>query len=385
MASPRSSYSFVSPSSTRKNTLRRSRFAVGLAAALLLLLVALPVAAQPSRASSAYGEFIHLRLVPLLGNLPAIASGPQPAVAGNGPAAYDRYAEIANLNVTTPLTGSVLTAAIVGVHAAGGAGPSDSVTADATITNPGLRLVGALPLLTLTSNEIGSSATVGDLCSNARNATGTSDLVNARLGGLVGNIPIPLSPAPNTVLLNQLGIKITLNEQILTVSGRTTTLTVNAIHIELAGAVTALGLLSGDVILAQSKAQSECGTSGLDLALTKTAPASVAVGSYYDYTLTVTNAGTEPASAVTLTDGMPPQVVIQGFSPSRGSCTQGEGLVCHLGDLGAGESATVVISVYAPSSGTVVNTATASTASTELDLANNRASATVTVRPPLPI
>jgi uncharacterized repeat protein (TIGR01451 family) len=348
-------------------------------------MAALPALAQASRLSSAYGEFIHLRLVPLLGNLPAVTSGPQPTIAGNGPAAYDRYTEIANLNVTTPLTGNLLTAAIVGVHAAGGAGPSDSVTADATITNPSLRLVGALPLLTLTSNEIGSTATVGDLCSNAQNASGASDLVNARLGGILGNIPIPLSPAPNTVLLNQLGIKVTLNEQILVVSGPTTTLTVNAIHIQFAGAVTALGLLSGDVILAQSKAQSECDHQGLDLVLAKTAPSSVAVGSYFDYTLTVRNEGVETASAVSVTDALPPQVVLQGYSASQGSCSEPGALICDLGDIAAGGSATVVITVYAPASGTVVNTASAATASPELYLANNLASATVTVRPPLPI
>lgn len=381
MASPRSASSVVPPSSARESGRRWSRFAVGLAAALLLFAAALPAAAQASRASSAYGELINLRLVPLLGNLPAVTSGPQPSISGRGPAAYDRYAEIANLNVTTPLTGSILTAAIVGVRAAGGAGPNDSVSAEATITNPGLRVLGALPLLTLTSNEIGSTATVGDLCSSAENAAGTADLANARLGGVLGNIPIPLSPAPNTVLLNQLGIKITLNEQILAITGRVTSLTVNAVHVQFSGAVTALGLLSGDVILAQSKAQSECGIEGLDLALTKTAPASVAFGSTFDYTLTVTNAGSAPASSVTLTDGMPAQVAIQGFSPSQGTCTSGEALACDLGSLAPGATATVMITVFAATPGTFVNTAQVESATPEVYLGNNAASATVTIRP----
>jgi hypothetical protein len=234
----------------------------GLAAVLLAGITVLPAAAQTDRSSSAYGEKVTLQLVPLLGNLPLINSGPLPAVAGSTAPAYAETAHLAKTDLTTPLTGNVLTAAAVEVNAAGAPGPLGDATADATLTNPGLRVVGALPLLALASDEIRSSARVSGLCSGTFNAAGESHLVNARLSGIVGNIPIPLNPAPNTVLLNLLGIKIVLNEQIVESRQDRMTLTVNAIHITLSGAVTALGVATGDIVLAQSRVETECELNG---------------------------------------------------------------------------------------------------------------------------
>jgi hypothetical protein len=58
-----------------------------------------------------------------------------------------------------------------------------------------------------------------------------------------------------------LGIKIVLNEQIVTGDGvNTRGLTVNAIHIYLTDVeIAGIGIVTGDIIIAQSKAQRHCG------------------------------------------------------------------------------------------------------------------------------
>lgn len=252
------SHGFRRFSSSLRARGRRAGFA-----ALLWALAAVPSGAQTDRSSSAYGEKVDLQLVPLLGNLPRITSGPLPAVAGSTLPAYDQSANVAKTDVTTPLTGNLLSASVIEVNAKGSPGPLGSASADATLSHPGLRVVGALPLLALASDEIGSSATVNGVCSGTFNASGATRLVNARLSGLVGDLPIPLNPAPNTVLLNLLGIRVVLNEQIVESRQESMTLTVNAIHVTLSGAVTALGVASGDIVLAQSRVETECELNGL--------------------------------------------------------------------------------------------------------------------------
>jgi hypothetical protein len=96
---------------------------------------------------------------------------------------------------------------------------------------------------------------------------GTMSIANASTSGLLSGVSISANPAANTVLLNVAGVKVTLNEQI--VSG--TQITVNAIHIKLTSAlVSGLGLLTGDIIVSQSVASmSSCsGTIAPDNQLT---------------------------------------------------------------------------------------------------------------------
>ena len=94
--------------------------------------------------------------------------------------------------------------------------------------------VGALKLLHLGAIVVQSAATISGSC-GTMTATGTTTLVGSSVSVLgLPPLMVPVNPVPNTVLVNALGIKIVLNEQIVSGDGVTSRgLTVNAIHIYL--------------------------------------------------------------------------------------------------------------------------------------------------------
>ena len=97
------------------------------------------------------------------------------------------------------------------------------------------------------------------------------------------------------------------------------------------------------------------------------APDPVLVGNYLDYQITVTNLGPDIATSVVVTDTLPASVTLVAATPSQGSVTNaGNTLVCNLGSISNGATATVTIQVIAGAPGTIVNTAAATTASTDL-------------------
>ena len=109
-------------------------------------------------------------------------------------------------------------------------------------------------------------------------------------------------------------------------------------------------------------------TTGTELSISQfDTPDPVNVASSLAYTLTVANAGPDPATGVTVTDTLPAGVVFQSASATQGSCSQISGIVtCLLGDMAAGASATINIAVTAPFvTGTITNTAVVS--SNEID------------------
>jgi uncharacterized repeat protein (TIGR01451 family) len=119
-----------------------------------------------------------------------------------------------------------------------------------------------------------------------------------------------------------------------------------------------------------------------DLALTKTAPASVIAGGSVGYTLTVTNNGPNPASGVTLTDTLPGGAAFVLSTPSQGSCSGTSTVTCNLGTINNSASATVTIDVTAVSAGSLVNTAAVTSSVPDPIPANNSATATTTVSSP---
>lgn len=85
---------------------------------------------------------------------------------------------------------------------------------------------------------------------------------------------------------------------------------------------------------------------GTDLKIVKTASAEpVASGDSLTYTLTVTNSGSATASNVVVRDVLPAAVTHVNTTPSQGSCSDPDGVICELGDLSSGASATVNIGV----------------------------------------
>jgi uncharacterized repeat protein (TIGR01451 family) len=366
----------------RSNRARQG--AVFTLAALLSMAGALK--GQTTATSAAFGESVSLRLLPLLGQALNINSGPLPAVAGSAAPPYDQSASLPSANVSTSLTGTVFASGQMTVHASSAVSGADTAAADATVNNPSLSLLQLLPLLTLGANAATSTASISGSCAGGLVATGTTSLVNPHLGGSLGGggLSIPSSPAPNTVLVNAGGIRVVLNEQILASGTGVRDLTVNAIHVSVSGAASALGALSGDVVLAQSHAMLHCDPTrqpAADLAVTVAgAPDPSSPDQVATYTLTVTNHGPDPATGVSLSQVLPDHCDPISASPTQGSCASP--LSCALGNLAAGQSVTVSIALRLHEVGTnLFHTATTSN-TPDPDPSNNQAARTITVNAP---
>jgi hypothetical protein len=208
--------------------------------------------------SSAFGESISLQLLSLLGSpLVTVSSGPLPTVAGSAPPSYSATQTAVSVGVSAPILGNILQTGLLRVDAASQTTPA-GVESDATIS--GLQLnVGALgALVNLAADTIGTQ-TILTCAGYLPATTGTLTLTNPRLTVLGIAVAVAPNLPPNTVLINLLGITVTANEQILVSAGPTNDLVVNAIHVSFNGAALAgLGLLNGDIVLAQSHVQLRC-------------------------------------------------------------------------------------------------------------------------------
>src|SRR5262249_19204476 len=94
-------------------------------------------------------------------------------------------------------------------------------------------------------------------------------------------------------------------------------------------------------------------------------------------TLTVANNGPSTATGVTVTDPLPVGVSLLAAVPSQGTCSGTPTVLCSLGTLAPGATATVNLFVQATAPGTVVNTATAT--SDQFDPSPATASASTTI------
>jgi len=96
-----------------------------------------------------------------------------------------------------------------------------------------------------------------------------------------------------------------------------------------------------------------------DLAVSQTdAPDPVAPDGTVSYSIVVRNAGANPASTIVLRDDLPVGAALVSAAPTQGSCTGSGPVLCQLGNLAAGASASVAVVVRAPGSpGPVTNTA----------------------------
>lgn len=116
---------------------------------------------------------------------------------------------------------------------------------------------------------------------------------------------------------------------------------------------------------------------GADLAVSKTAPASAVEGGSLDYSIVVENLGPSTAEGVVLSDPLPAQTTFVSVTSSAGTCGQAGGTVtCNLGDLAPGSSLQVTIDAIVGSVGTVANTVTVTSSTTDPDASNNSATAT---------
>ena len=113
-----------------------------------------------------------------------------------------------------------------------------------------------------------------------------------------------------------------------------------------------------------------------DLVVTKTASAaSVAVGSDFDYRITVLNQGPSDATNVVLSDPLPAGLLFVSATSTRGTCSGAGTVTCSIGLLAPGARADIVLRARAMTSGTIVNTATATLDQTDPTPPNNTATA----------
>ena len=114
-----------------------------------------------------------------------------------------------------------------------------------------------------------------------------------------------------------------------------------------------------------------------DLAVTKIGPATAAPGNNVTYTIRVTNNGPNTATNVTITDPAP-----AGLTYVSASSPCNTGFPCNIGSLTNGQTATIsniVFSVAPNFSGTIVNTASASSDQPDPTPNNNSSSVTTVV------
>lgn len=104
-----------------------------------------------------------------------------------------------------------------------------------------------------------------------------------------------------------------------------------------------------------------------DLSVTTNGPATVTSGTSFSYTVVVTNSGGSSARDVVVGDAVPATAKYDAVSATAGTCsraepatppkTKGGAVTCTVGELAAGGSATVTITVMATTPGTVDDSA----------------------------
>ena len=128
-------------------------------------------------------------------------------------------------------------------------------------------------------------------------------------------------------------------------------------------------------------------TGSADLSVSKaTSTSEVALGQPVTFTVTVTNAGPDAATNVTLTDVLPPSAALSQITSTRGSCSSApDGLTCAIGTLTVGQRAIVTYVARTALPGTLANGALVSGDEADPALLNNYAVATVILPTPVDI
>lgn len=95
-------------------------------------------------------------------------------------------------------------------------------------------------------------------------------------------------------------------------------------------------------------------------------------GGTFTYTLRIDNNGPNNATGVTLTNTLPAGSVFVDVNTTGGTCNQAAGIVnCSLGNIAFNANQTVTIRVVLPSAGVWINSATASSSTSDPNTSNN--------------
>jgi uncharacterized repeat protein (TIGR01451 family) len=120
-----------------------------------------------------------------------------------------------------------------------------------------------------------------------------------------------------------------------------------------------------------------------DLSITLTdTPDPVTVGSgSLTYTAVATNAGPATATGARIVDTLSSNVAFVSAKPGTKCSIEGKVITCRAGNLAPGASATITIVVNPMVAGTVMNSATVSSAAPDPDHSNDGRTVSTTVRP----
>jgi uncharacterized repeat protein (TIGR01451 family) len=115
-----------------------------------------------------------------------------------------------------------------------------------------------------------------------------------------------------------------------------------------------------------------------DLAITQNATPDPMVGNPFTYTIQVTNHGPD-AGPVRMTDVLPSSLRVLSVSPSQGTCSLANIVVCRLGSLAAGAQATVMLTVTPTEEGEITTIATVNANPADPNMNNNRSTLKIPV------
>jgi uncharacterized repeat protein (TIGR01451 family) len=133
------------------------------------------------------------------------------------------------------------------------------------------------------------------------------------------------------------------------------------------------------------------GAPNADLSVAKTGPATLQQGQNAAYTITLNNAGPNPAANVQLSDFLPPNTTFVSLTQTSGpvfsTTTPAVGangaVTASLASLASGSSATFAlvaqVAPATPTSSTITNTATVSSTTPDLNVTNNSSNSSLTV------
>jgi uncharacterized repeat protein (TIGR01451 family) len=119
-----------------------------------------------------------------------------------------------------------------------------------------------------------------------------------------------------------------------------------------------------------------------DVGLTIDGPASSSPGGSLSYLLVATNQGPGTATDVTVTYVVPGNATLVSTTSSQGSCSDGAVVLCELGSLAEGASATATITIQPLGAGSFTGNASVGSSSGDTNAQNDSASATTIVTPP---
>ncbi|HEX7154398.1 MAG TPA: SBBP repeat-containing protein [Thermoanaerobaculia bacterium] len=118
-----------------------------------------------------------------------------------------------------------------------------------------------------------------------------------------------------------------------------------------------------------------------DVAIAKAATGAFTAGQNGTFTITVTNAGPDPATGVTVTDVLPAGVTFISATPTQGTCSGTTTITCTLGTLNSGTTATIALIVRPAAPGPLTNTATVTATTADPDPTDGASTAVGTVAP----